>query len=1092
MLVITILSVTRSRTRHGSIVDSEGWCTVRRSRARFSPISSSNTSVKARRGAGPGRAKNRFKVPSSAMSMPSLAFQESDSGHQDKPLLERSCTSASIIRNKRDKAKHLDKVVEKAGGSSNESLENSDPAAKLKRKKDQINLTKKEALKRALSSEDTEKQKVSKVSSLPEPLTGELTDEEHSTAVSDDGDTECEEIKIREKAIAEAEMEVSNLQKEIKETEQSELTDTDCDNDNDSNDTRSEAGTISDVSSKYESVLEGLSWAEQMELEEQLGESSSYETRLPGRAIQLHDKLSSPARTREPHTLKHYQEKQDKARLRRLRFAEEKSQKLANLQQRKAEVIDKKDKLVDEMKDMIELKLKKAEDLRTQHIEEIRKKAHKEEEKLKEIAFINELQAQNNRLGIIHQVEHAEENCGERLAEIAGERAKKVEQREAKEAKAEEKRKLLEAERLKQKTALLERRREREERIQEEQAAARQQRKASAAIRDRERLERLSTVRAAEQDMKEELQGKIQQKQEDAAKRHAEYLEDIRQKAWEMSLCSCSSDEKVPMITNYKVQKKCEICSVFIKSEVHLASHLRGKQHQEEIAKKADRKDLSEAEKTTYNLKHIVDAPEGETDPRLVLSKERVKNAKKKAKKIKSKMTAKSAEYISNLPAPNKHLDSPNRARIGKSLREIQKLLSSQGKGAWPNNSVSALERAFGEISRAFDKNSNKDQDVFRALGGFETLEKIYLMLSEEGRGGNTCVVPMKSIVSAGRVLVGAAQGHEANTQFVVMSNKLTLIVDILLDRLARLTPEQPRLEEMTMTGPDPDPVSQSLMLLLSTVIQFLSGLTKQSQEVVSRLQEVVSYIVCSGTVDSLASYFQLVRDPIDNSPEVAEFLLTALQLVTSLTVAIERGQDPSHLLLALQGTELAGTVSMLYGMLLHQGRDFDRDRDSPPSPLPPHTLAVAVEACTLLHRLVRDHHVQTVLGREGISLEFRHIASYLLYYCQHHNQTKLLNLVIVLVGYFTANHPDNQSIVQSGSQPSVLQQLANLPFPYFSQPALKSVLFPTLLSCCHNNVVNMAILSQEMSWKLIEDFVKSEEGQKNVLVALVTHSSKQ
>ena len=162
------------------------------------------------------------------------------------------------------------------------------------------------------------------------------------------------------------------------------------------------------------------------------------------------------------------------------------------------------------------------------------------------------------------------------------------------------------------------------------------------------------------------------------------------------------------------------------------------------------------------------------------------------------------------------------------------------------------------------------------------------------------------------------------------------------------------------------------------------------------------------------------------------------------------------------------------------------------PSLLPPLTLAVAIEACTLLHLLVRDHQVQTVLSSEGISLEFRHIASYLLYYCQHHNQTVLLNLVIVLVGYFTANHPDNQSIVQSGSQPSVLQQLANLPFPYFSQPSLKAVLFPSLLSCCYNNTVNLAILSQEMSWKLIEDFVKSEEGQKNVLVTLVTGGAMQ
>ena len=113
-----------------------------------------------------------------------------------------------------------------------------------------------------------------------------------------------------------------------------------------------------------------------------------------------------------------------------------------------------------------------------------------------------------------------------------------------------------------------------------------EQRKASAAMRHKERL---STVRAAEQDMKEELQEKIQLKQEEAAKRHAEYLGDIRQKAWEMSLLRCGSDEKVPNITNYQIQKKCEVCNAFIKSEVHLSSHLQGKQHQEELAKKVDR-----------------------------------------------------------------------------------------------------------------------------------------------------------------------------------------------------------------------------------------------------------------------------------------------------------------------------------------------------------------------------------------------------------------------------------------------------------------------------------------------------------------------
>lgn len=51
----------------------------------------------------------------------------------------------------------------------------------------------------------------------------------------------------------------------------------------------------------------------------------------------------------------------------------------------------------------------------------------------------------------------------------------------------------------------------------------------------------------------------------------------------------------------------------------------------------------------------------------------------------------------------------------------------------------------------------------------------------------------------------------------------------------------------------------------------------------------------------------------------------------------------------------------------------------------------------------------QTVLGAEGLSLAFRHIVSSLLWYCTQHSAEELLHEVIICVGYFTVNHPDNQ-----------------------------------------------------------------------------------
>lgn len=65
------------------------------------------------------------------------------------------------------------------------------------------------------------------------------------------------------------------------------------------------------------------------------------------------------------------------------------------------------------------------------------------------------------------------------------------------------------------------------------------------------------------------------------------------------------------------------------------------------------------------------------------------------------------------------------------------------------------------------------------------------------------------------------------------------------------------------------------------------------------------------------------------------------------------------------------------------------------------------------------------------------------------------------------------QVVIQSGQSPTILQQMCSLPFHYFSDPRLTTILFPTLIACCYNNQSNREILEQELSCVLLSNFIE-------------------
>nr|CAD7406060.1 unnamed protein product [Timema poppensis] len=478
--------------------------------------------------------------------------------------------------------------------------------------------------------------------------------------------------------------EVAMLRKEIHELETAEM---EMDTETDETETDGEAtlgveeeedenkSAIEDISEDiplemlYGNALEGMSWGEQVDTLEQLKELVA---RHPGRAQELHQKLSSPSRRRTLlETVRRLNVKQAKAQEKRTRLLQETTSRLREL-------------------------------------------LNKEQE--------------------------------ERLQGIHEERQRKQEEKAAKEAAAEERRRVLEAERQERLEKLQEERRKKEERVGRKQQEREMERQTLAREKAKDRETRLSALNAAKMATLEELQKKIQQKQEDYARRHEENIEHIRHRALESSIFHCTNDDEAPRLVPYEIKKLCELCNVLIGSEVYLLSHLRGLKHQEAVARLNEGVPPSKEDLITYNIKYIVDAPADKIDPKIALDKERQKALKKRCKKIRLRMAAKGQDYESKLESPKK-IDSPNKGRLQKCLKDVDKLHSSQGKGQWPNNAITSLERALGEINRILNKQNILDQVAFQALNGFTTLSNILSLDLDVPTNVTSYIPPNASLV---------------------------------------------------------------------------------------------------------------------------------------------------------------------------------------------------------------------------------------------------------------------------------------------------------------------------------------------------------
>ncbi|XP_049580021.1 S phase cyclin A-associated protein in the endoplasmic reticulum isoform X4 [Syngnathus scovelli] len=908
--------------------------------------------------------------------------------------------------------------------------------------------------------------------------------------------------KANEEAIASAIAEEEQLTREI----QAENNELETDNENDFPAGIANGGCgpnmeWSEMLADYEAReawRQNTSWGDMVEEEP---------ARPPGHGIHMHEKLSSPSRKRTiAESKKKHEEKQLKAQQLRDKLREEKTFKLQKLLEREKEVRKWKEELLEQRRKMMEEKLLHAELKRELQLQAIVKKAQEEEAKVNEIAFINTLEAQNKRHDALAKLNEYEQ----RLNELQEDRQRRQEEKQARDEAVQERKRALEAERQARVEELLIRRKEQEARIEQQRQEKEKAREDAARERARDREERLAALSAAQQEAMEELQKKIQMKHDESSRRHMEQMEQRKEKAAELSSGRHANTDYAPKLTPYERKKQCSLCAVVITSEVHLFSHTKGKRHQQAVrdSSSIQGRELSDEEVEHLSLKkYIVDiVTDSSVSSESLKDNEERQKARKKAKKLRARMNSRAKQYETSFDTKTQVPDSPYKAKLQRLVKDLLKQLQGQDNGQWANNKVSSLDRTLGEILRILEKQNTADQVAFQVGGGLSALEQILQVVTAASSPTALPRIPYKTLCVAVNIYYSTCSSCPLNCSYVLFSNKIALLMDLLLHQLTIYVPDEDKsIFSRSANKQVCEGFTTGLLQTTATILRCLSPMTSESGKAEDalisspdakvknsatdsfniRTQDLISYVVNMGLIDKLYGFFLSIQSPVDEHPKMSAFLQQASAFLYSMCklcfVVTGRGssifdnkrQDPTGLTALLQSTDLVGVVHTLYSILLHS---FSPESSSQSQePYSAGVIQVALQGIRFLNSfaLLDLSAFQSVLGAEGLSLAFRHIVSSLLWYCTQHSAEELLHEVIICVGYFTVNHPDNQVIVQSGRQPSVLQKLCQLPFQYFSHPRLIRVLFPSLISACYNNGPNKVMLQQEMSCVLLATFIQ-------------------
>ncbi|XP_042470368.1 uncharacterized protein LOC122052750 isoform X1 [Zingiber officinale] len=190
--------------------------------------------------------------------------------------------------------------------------------------------------------------------------------------------------------------------------------------------------------------------------------------------------------------------------------------------------------------------------------------------------------------------------------------------------------------------------------------------------------------------------------------------------------------------------------------------------------------------------------------------------------------------------------------------------------------------------------------------------------------------------------------------------------------------------------------------------------------------------------------------------------------------------QPLMFLLSAISETGLVCLPSLLTAVLLQANNKISSDQGS--YILPSNFEEAATGVLKVLNNMANLNisTLQSMLARSDLKVEFFHLMSFLLTHCTNkwkaaNDQVGLLLLEsLLLLGYFSLFHCENQAVLRWGKSPTILHKICDLPFVFFSDPDLTPILAGTLVAACYGCDQNRDIVLQELSIDMLLSLLKS------------------